>query len=888
MKRHPQLSRKLLLLYALRVNPSITSHADLARILGVSRQAVSKWCRGTETSSGDFIPHSQLDRVAELFDIDAHWFTKPFEEFDVYIREKMETVSIGGAARPDKISLSLLPITTAKMIGRNRELQQLDDAWSDNKINVLQMVAFGGVGKSTLINYWLSRLDQEDYSGARRVYGWSFYWQGSSPEIKSSGDYFIEHALDWFGDKNPSDGTPWAKATRLANLVRKAKTLLILDGLEPMQHPPGPKAGQVENPAVALLIRELASDNRGLCVITSRLEVSDLTAFQDGRVISVNLSHLSTKASVELLKTMGTRGSEEEYLQAVNKYSGHPLSLSLLASYISVVHQGEIGKYKNIKSLLDEQSLSYHARNLMRNYLDWFQDSPECALLYLVCLFDRAVELEDIKSIVTKDPVRGLTKELKKLNLIQLSYAIDNLKEANLITVDNRNAQIILDCHPLVRDFMADYLSSEYKEIWQKGHKLIFEYLQRQAVANPANMAELEPLFRAVIHGTQAGLYEEAFQLYFERIKKKQFSMFTDGSHHADQACIQAFFEKEWTEPVDNLSESAKLYLLSCASTNLIYLGNIQKAIAPSTESIAGFYKNNQWVEAINTAAPLASMLIAAGKIKEAFELIDDMQDCINKTNNSVIRAMSYSFQAYAFHLIGQDDKAKDLFEQADEILVQSEPDSPVSFPTVSSYYCKYLLDIGCVQKALDRSLKTFAWRKQNSWQVAIDTTSLLASDIQVLGLIFLELGDIANAKVYLDRQVDLFKSADEWLYLPTGLNARSNLHIKLNNFQSAVDDLEEALNISQRTGALFGEWEACINLAQLYSNKGDNELSKSYLVRAKALPEMGHYKFRDTEIAELESNLSEISCDELKITGMEGKVDRQSTKEKQCGMKIL
>jgi tetratricopeptide (TPR) repeat protein len=173
------------------------------------------------------------------------------------------------------------------------------------------------------------------------------------------------------------------------------------------------------------------------------------------------------------------------------------------------------------------------------------------------------------------------------------------------------------------------------------------------------------------------------------------------------------------------------------------------------------------------------------------------------------------------------------------------------------------------VQKALDRSLKTFSWRKQNSWQVAVDTTSLLASDIQILGLIFLELGDYANAKIYLDRQVDLFKAADEWLYLPTGLNARAKMHVKLENFEAALDDLNDAISISQRTGATFGEWEANLSFAQFYFVQGDFELSRSYLEKVKSLPGMELYKFRDDEILTLENDLSQktdVAEDELDL----------------------
>ena len=54
------------------------------------------------------------------------------------------------------------------------------------------------------------------------------------------------------------------------------RALLILDGLEPLQNPPGPQEGRVRDPSLQALVRELAAFNAGLCVITTRLPVADV------------------------------------------------------------------------------------------------------------------------------------------------------------------------------------------------------------------------------------------------------------------------------------------------------------------------------------------------------------------------------------------------------------------------------------------------------------------------------------------------------------------------------------------------------------------------------------------------------------------------------------
>ena len=124
------------------------------------------------------------------------------------------------------------------------------------------------MGKTALINVWLNKMCDDQYRGAERVYGWSFYSQGASEKKQVSTDLFIASALEWFGDPDPNKGTPWEKGERLADLIKKKRTLLILDGLEPLQNPPGEKQGRIRDPALKCLLRELARHNSGLCIVT--------------------------------------------------------------------------------------------------------------------------------------------------------------------------------------------------------------------------------------------------------------------------------------------------------------------------------------------------------------------------------------------------------------------------------------------------------------------------------------------------------------------------------------------------------------------------------------------------------------------------------------------
>jgi hypothetical protein len=81
-------------------------------------------------------------------------------------------------------------------------------------------------------------MQTQQFRGAARFYGVSFFSQGSREGAPATAEPFIAHALKWFGDPDPTQGSPWDRGARLAELIRGQRTLLVLDGLEPLQSPP--------------------------------------------------------------------------------------------------------------------------------------------------------------------------------------------------------------------------------------------------------------------------------------------------------------------------------------------------------------------------------------------------------------------------------------------------------------------------------------------------------------------------------------------------------------------------------------------------------------------------------------------------------------------------
>ena len=107
---------------------------------------------------------------------------------------------------PEKISVARLPVTGSDVFGPEEDIAFLDRAWAKQDVNVVTIVAWAGVGKSTLVNHWLGRMAAKHYRSAELVFGWSFYRQGTSGGT-SSADEFLDAALTWFGDPDPRLGT---------------------------------------------------------------------------------------------------------------------------------------------------------------------------------------------------------------------------------------------------------------------------------------------------------------------------------------------------------------------------------------------------------------------------------------------------------------------------------------------------------------------------------------------------------------------------------------------------------------------------------------------------------------------------------------------------------
>jgi hypothetical protein len=361
----------------------------------------------------------------------------------------------------------------------------------------------------------------EHYRSAELVFGWSFYRQGTRGGT-SSADEFFDAALSWFDDPDPRLGTAWEKGGRLAKLIAHRRTLLVLDGLEPLQNPPGPQEGRLREPSLQALLRGLAAFNTGLCVITTRTAVADIADHERTSALRRDLEQLSSDAGAKLLRALGVKGDEAELRSASDEFRGHCLALTLLGSYLTDAYHGDIRRREEVSSRLAQNlRQGAHARKVMESYQTWLGEGPELAILRMLGLFDRPVD-EQTFSVLLKSPViSGLTESLTDLRSGERQTILAKLRRARLLAGEDPHHPGQLDTHPLVREYFGEQLRIQKTGAWKECKRRLYDYYRTLAPQLPNSFREMEPLFSAVICGCNAGLFREALnEVYIPRIQR--------------------------------------------------------------------------------------------------------------------------------------------------------------------------------------------------------------------------------------------------------------------------------------------------------------------------------------------------------------------------------
>ena len=698
--------------------------------------------------------------------------------------------------------------------------------------------------------------------------GHSFYSQGSREDAQVSSDGFVDEALRFFGDEDPTAGSSWDKGERLAWRVRESRTLLVLDGLEPLQHPPtSGDAGRIKDPALQALVRELVASNPGLCVITTRQTVADIPGSPE-----IDLEQLSDKAGAALLKALGVKGLQEELEHASQDVKGHGLALTLLGTYLSKACDGDVRRIGEVELLKADDRQGSHARKLMEKYERWLGDGPELSILRIMGLFDRPAEASSVQALRTEPAIPDLTDSLVNLSEADWRYAVSNLRDCGLVSPASSgdSDSQALDAHPLVREHFAEQLTERFPEAAKEAHRRLYEHLKQSAPERPDTLQAMMPLYHAVAQGCAAELEQKALEeVYYERINRGQefFSLKKLGAYGADLAAVSYFFEEPWQRPTANITENYQAWILNAAGSYLRALGRLQEAIEPLKAGLEAGIAQQEWRSGAARAYNLSELYLVLGHISASVCMAEQGVELADRSGAAVERRDERSILADVLHQAARSTESRATFREAEAMQKEWQSESPLLYSVWGFKYCDLLLD---EPSALSRQLLALNVKPkdvdvaQSAIEICRDVRKRVETasewveretqDILSIALDHLTLGRtylleallqsatpnsqsaLEQAEHHLNGSVSFLRQAGDQDELPRGLLARAALRRVQERFDSAERDLAEAESIAERGSMLIWQIDAAIELCRLHLARDERDAARESLELAKGL----------------------------------------------------
>jgi len=744
----------------------------------------------------------------------------------------------------------ILKYAPAELIGREAETQLIDDAWvkvqsgKPNRSRVLTFVALGGEGKTSLVAHWAVKLSAQNWPGCAAAFAWSFYNQGTHDQSAASSDVFLKEALTFFGDDRDqafaaSPAGAFEKGQRLARIVGERKSLLILDGLEPLQYAPtSPTPGELRDQGLVALLKGLAQYNRGLCLVTTRCMLPDLNAFRQTTAPEVKLQRLSRAAGVDLLKKLGVRGTTQEFETLVEDVKGHALTLTLLGGFLRRAFGGDIRKRDCVKfEKADAKIDGGHALRTMAAYEQWLlrdggeEGRREVAVLRLMGLFDRPADAACLAAL-RREPIAGLTEPLDELADDDWAFCLSGLEAARLLTVnrdDATGALLALDAHPHLRAYFAQQLCETNAAAWRAAHRRLYEHLCASTPDRDApTLEDLQPLYQAVAHGCLAGMQQAACdEVYHTRILRREehYSTRKLGAFGSDLGAVACFFEEPWRRVSPALSEAAQAWLLHQAAFRLRGLGRLTEALEPMQAGLEACVKQEDWKQAAISASNLSELELTLGEVAGAVADAAQSVTHADRSDDMFQRMGKRTTHADALHQAGRRAEAEALFREAERMQAERQPAYPLLYSLPGFRYCDLLL--AAVERAAWRAVlpalagsevggedlaeacRTVSRRaaKMFEWRVPGDPLLDIALDHLSLGRAalyeaILTAADVGRAQPDIEQAVAGLRSAGQVQELPRALLTRAWLRFLLgarSGSDSAQADLDEAWDIAER-----------------------------------------------------------------------------------------
>ena len=285
--------------------------------------------------------------------------------------------------------------------GRRQELETLGQWMLEERLPLIAIVGFAGIGKTRLVRAGIGKTDL-CLQLARQVQGEFEYliWRRllNAPPPEAILGELIEFVSDCQAT-NLSE-TPEGLVTQLLPYLRQHRCLLIFDNVESVLRG-GDQSGayRVGYEGYGEFFQRIGESEHQSCVLlTSREKPQDIEAMEGVRLVrSLELGGLDTVAGQAIFQDIARafhsnfQASDQDWESLIACYSGNPLALEIAARHILRRFNGDISKFL-------EQDLTVFGQ--IRDLLDWHFDrlsEAEKEALYWLAINREPVSIEDLR-----------------------------------------------------------------------------------------------------------------------------------------------------------------------------------------------------------------------------------------------------------------------------------------------------------------------------------------------------------------------------------------------------------------------------------------------------------------------------------------------------------
>jgi tetratricopeptide (TPR) repeat protein len=753
-----------------------------------------------------------------------------------------------------KAAWNQAPALTDAWVGRDEELRALLADWRSEAIRITSLVGLAGSGKSALARRGVELLLREqDRRPCDGVFWWSF---GDG----ASADEMLEALLTFISEGRVDAAVLTSATVRaqvIGSMLRNGRFLIVLDGLEALQHAGGDDHGAVVSPALRELLTYLASSvHSSHTIVTTRFDLIDLVHYTTH--VRREVGPLPISDGIELLRQSGVSADDGSLRQIVEQWTGHPLALTLTARLMAPPERldasGEHVLPSTDLSSTDDRNIA----DILGRY-DALLDSSERYVMMALSSLRSAVHAAFIERLFRQAMQDPVMPEFAPEDALSVDTMLSRLRALRLCQITEREFFVV---HPLAKAYYVEVLKRNtelWKVInWRTALVFLGTYLGRdepfgskediiRSIVNEETLdpdvtatetiSDLEPLIEAVHHASLAEEFNVSWMLF--RVRLQRFSvryLWTRlGAYDTALDVLASLYPDGDLTRSPRVDEDWVPNVLNTTALTLLGLGRVAEAIALLERAFA--YPDTATGRAI-VLSNLAGVYAGIGELRRALATVDGAIAALEGEpgdDDGQWRDAWFDLKSERALLLGSMGDLPSATREFDALIDRAREDEPYRIVTLG--LARHALRVGDLDRAeaiVSLMIEMFT---------GLSRASSVADAERLLGDILLARGDHETARAHFEKSVAAASRSGKVECRIDALAAHGRAEARWGDAGTAEVSLEAALELARKSGLRLAEVDVLVGIGWLRLGQGrTTEASSLASIANDRSAEMNHY----------------------------------------------